>query len=322
MRVNPLGFKKFVQSELLEYSFGGTELNVSISLSQLGCKTSHVTILPNDFMGDAAKSYISKYGVSIKDILRKNDPIGLYFLEAGAVHRSSKISYNRSHSGFAKIESGCFDWPLILKDCNFFHWSGITPGISREVFLELKKALETAQKKGIPVTADVSYRKGQWNYGLSAKDGLSELLGLSNFLIGGVSEIDEITGDEDNSADFVKKGKLLMEKFPNISTIFEKTRKAINGSFHKIQGRMLENSNYFETEVLELTHIVDRIGTGDAFSAGIVYGLLNFENKAESLRFATAACALKHTIEGDANLVSFEEIKDLMNGNVSGRIKR
>ncbi|MBW1296253.1 sugar kinase [Aquimarina litoralis] len=323
MRISPLGNKKLIQSNQLEYYFGGTEVNVAISLSQLGNEVNHVSAVSNDFLGKAATSYLNTYGVHTDFVQTSNNPLGLYFLEVGAVMRPSTIAYHRSHSAFSKINSSDLDWEQILEDCNWFHWTGITPALSEEAYKGLKNALSVAKKKNIPVSADPAYRKNLWNYGIDAKEALSELSELSTIFIGGPNEINELFGTEfGNDTDcFIKSCKYLQESFPDIEKVFDKTRVSLNANWHKIKSRMWDGTNFNETEELEITHIVDRIGTGDAFASGLIHGLLHY-NDQKALQFANASCALKHTIEGDANLVNEEEILSVIEGNLTGRIKR
>ncbi len=323
MRIAPLGNKKLKQSNQLEYYFGGTEANVAISLAQFGNKTQHITAVSNDFVGDAAKSYLQKLGVDTGLIIDSRHPLGLYFLEVGAVMRSSTIAYNRSNSAFSNIKPGSIDWETALEDCDWFHWTGITPALSHDAYLALKQGIEIAHKKGITISADPAYRSGLWNYGNEAKDILNELVKLSNIFIGGPNEINELleTNFSYGNDDFMDASKLLMNKYSHIKGVFDKTRVSLNASWHKIKARMWNGKQFSETSELEITHVIDRIGTGDAYAAGLIHGLLQ-NNDMKAMEFANASCALKHTIEGDANLVTEGEVLSIIEGNLSGRIKR
>ncbi|WP_025739590.1 sugar kinase [Aquimarina pacifica] len=323
MRVTPLGNKKLRQSNQLEYYFGGTEANVAISLSQFGNKTKYVTAVSDDFIGRAVKSYLRQLEVGTSNIISLNHPLGIYFLEVGAVMRSSTISYNRAHSAFCHIEPSMVDWEAILEDCNWFHWTGITPALTENAYQTLKEGLKLARQKGIPVSADPAYRKDLWNYGRDAKDVLKELIEYSDIFIGGPNEINELLGTtySYSNEDFTDASKLLINTFPNIKKIADKTRKSLNANWHKIISRMWNGKELLETRELEITHIVDRIGTGDAYAAGLIHGLLHFDDL-KAMEFANASCAVKHTIEGDANLVTEKEILHIIEGNTSGRIIR
>jgi len=323
MRIAPLGNKKLKQSNQLEYYFGGTEANVAISLAQFGNNTQHITAVSNDFVGDASKSYLQKLGVDTGLIIDSRHPLGLYFLEVGAVMRSSTIAYNRANSAFCNIDPDEINWEKALENCDWFHWTGITPALSLNAFTALKQGLEIANKKGITISADPAYRSGLWNYGHEAKEVLSELVALSSIFIGGPNEINELltTNFSFDNDDFTKASKLLIEKYSNIKGVFDKTRISLNASWHKIKARMWNGKEFYETNELEITHVVDRIGTGDAYAAGLIQGLLHYDD-IKALQFANASCALKHTIEGDANLVTEAEVLSIIEGNISGRIKR
>ena len=324
MRIAPLGNKKWKQSDQLEHYFGGTEANVAISLAQLGNQTQHVGVVSEDFLGDAAKSYLQRFGVDTSLITEDaENPLGLYFLEVGAVMRSSIISYNRSHSAFCHIQPNSIDWETVLEGCDWFHWTGITPALSENAYLVLKEALEVARKKGITVSADPAYRNGLWTYGKNAKDILDELVALSTVFIGGPNEINELLGTSyafDNES-FQEAAKELMSKYTQITGVFDKTRVSLNANWHKIKARMWNGKDFSETSEIEITHVVDRIGTGDAYASGLIHGLLHYDD-VKALEFANASCAIKHTIEGDANLVSEKEILNIVQGNLGGRIVR
>ncbi|MEW7290595.1 sugar kinase [Aquimarina sp. 2304DJ70-9] len=323
MRIAPLGNKKLKQSNQLEYYFGGTEANVAISLSQFGTKTQHVSAVSKDFIGDAAKSYLKKFGVDTEAIIDTDHPLGVYFLEVGAVMRSSVISYNRSHSAFSNIDPKEIDWHTILEDCTWFHWTGITPALSYNAYQALKEGLIIAKEKGITISTDPAYRSNLWNYEKNAIDILNELIHMSNIFIGGPNEINELlsTTFAHTKEGFVAGSKLLINEYPSIEKIFDKTRISINANWHKIKARMWNGKEFLETNELEITHVIDRIGTGDAYAAGLIHGLLHYDDLM-ALEFANAACGLKHTIEGDANLVTEDEVLHIIRGNVTGRISR
>ncbi|GAA3512077.1 sugar kinase [Aquimarina addita] len=323
MRITPLGNKKLKQSNQLEYYFGGTEANVAISLSQFGNQTQYITVVSDDFIGSAVKSYLKQLEVDTTSIIELHHPLGLYFLEVGAVMRSSTISYNRAHSAFCHIEPHMVDWDEALHDCQWFHWTGITPALTHNAYLTLKEGLQVAHKKGITISADPAYRKDLWNYGKNAKDILKELIMYSDIFIGGPNEINELLGThfEYTNEDFIAASKLLLAEYPNIKKVADKTRVSLNANWHKIISRMWTGTEFLETKELEITHIVDRIGTGDAYAAGLIHGLLHYSDL-KALEFANASCAIKHTIEGDANLLSEKEVLNIIEGNTSGRIIR
>ena len=323
MRLSPEGNKKFIQSNTLEFYFGGTEINVGISIANFGGSVKHISCISNDFIGDTAIAYLNKFDVDTTSIVRSNRPLGVYFLEVGAVMRPSSISYNRSHSSFSEIQPSMINWEESLKDTKWFHWTGITPALCQGGFDALREGLKLAKQKGIIVTADPTYRSGLWKYGQDPKEALSELLEYSTIFIGGINEINEVLGTtfSYSNEDFILASKQLMARFPSIEKVFDKIRTSVNSSWHKIRARMWNGNEFRETQDLDITHIVDRIGTGDAFAAGLIYGLQQFDDF-KAMEFASAACALKHTYEGDVNFATVKEVMGILDGNTIGRFTR
>jgi 2-dehydro-3-deoxygluconokinase len=323
MRISPRGNKKFVQSNIVEFYFGGTELNVGISISNFGGEVKHISAVSDDFIGDTALTYIRKFGVDTSSIIQSKRPLGVYFLEVGAVIRPSMISYNRSHSAFSEIEPSRVNWENALENGEWMHWTGITPALSKGAFDTLKAGLKLARQKGLAVSADPTYRNGLWKYGQNPKEALIELLHYSTIFIGGINEINEVLGTDFGygNDDFIEASKKLMIAFPTIEKVFDKIRTSLNSSWHKIRARMWNRIEFRETEDLDITHVVDRIGTGDAFAAGLIYGLQKFDDY-KAMEFASAACALKHTYEGDVNLATVNEVTNILGGNITGRLVR
>ncbi|WP_066218196.1 sugar kinase [Formosa haliotis] len=323
MRLSPLGNKKFKQTNVLEYYFGGTEVNVSISLANFGHKVKHISCISDDFIGDTAIAYLRSYNVDTRNIYRSHRPLGLYYLEVGAVMRPSTISYNRSSSAFSGVTPEKVDWESALKGCNWMHWTGITPGLSQGAYDTLKEGLIQAKAKGITISSDPTYRGGLWKYGVEPQDAIRDLMQYVTIFMGGIDEINEILGTDYGygNEDFITASKQLIEAYPNVEKVFDKIRIAINASWQKIKGRMWNGIEFKETEAIEITHIVDRIGTGDAFAAGLIYGLLNYDDF-KAMEFASAACALKHTFPGDINYATVTDVEHLLSGNTGGRVLR
>jgi len=321
--LSPEGNKKFIQTNRLEYYFGGTELNVGISISNFGGQVKHISCVSDDFLGDTAISYLRKFGLDTSSVIRSKRPLGVYFLEVGAVMRPSSISYNRSHSSFSEITPDMVDWDKALNNCNWMHWTGITPALCEGAYETLREGLTKARQLGIEVSTDPTYRRGLWNYGVKAEKALTELLHLSTIFIGGIHEINEIldTDFDSTNESFLKASQLLMTKFPSIKKVFEKIRTPKNASWHKIRSRMWNGNEFRETEDLDITHIVDRIGTGDAYAAGLIYGLQSYDDY-KAMQFGAAASALKHTYEGDVNYSNVEDVMSVLMGNTSGRVER
>ncbi|WP_242118421.1 sugar kinase [Aestuariivivens sediminicola] len=323
MRLSPFGNKKFIQANTLEFYFGGTELNVGLSIANFGGSVKHITCISDDFIGDTAIAYLNKFDLDTSAIVRSNRPLGVYFLEVGAVMRPSSISYNRSHSAFSEIQPDMVNWDSALENGSWFHWTGITPALTQGSYDTLRAGLERASKKGMQISADPTYRSGLWQYGVEAKAALSELLHYSTIFIGGINEMNEVLGTDYgySNEDFIEASKKLMLAFPSINKVFDKIRTAINASWHKIRARMWNGHEFRETEDFDITHIVDRIGTGDAFAAGLIYGLQHYDDY-KSMEFASAACALKHTYQGDVNYATISEVTKILEGNISGRFTR
>ncbi len=323
MRLSPSENRKLLQAENMDFYFGGTEMNVAASLSNFGVSTRHVTNVSNDLVGDAAVAAMRKYGIDVSAVNRVDHPLGVYFLEVGASLRPSRIAYNRLNGAFANMDPDDVNWEQILQDCTCFHWTGITPAISEIAYITLREGLKLAQKKGIRVTADPAYRSNLWKYGKNGQEALKELTDLSTIFIGGVNEINEILGTNFTSEEsgFIEASKKLMQACPSIEKVFDKVRTGISASWQKIYGRAWTGEKYLATEELEIASVVDRIGTGDAYAAGLIYGLCHFDDQ-KALTFANAACALKHTILGDVNLASVDDVLEVMHGSTGGRIKR
>lgn len=321
MRLSPPGYSKFSQATSLELVYGGGEANVAISLAYLGMKAAHVTRFPDNALGRAATQFLRQHWLSTEHVVYGGDMLGKYFLEKGAVHRSSEVIYEREGSSFSLIEPSMVDWKNVLKDADCFHWTGITPAISEGAALCCLDAIKTCNAMGIPVSGDINSRDNMWKYGKAMQDVMPDLVQNTDVVITSSRGIREMFGLGDPEDKFKAASVKLMEKFPKIKKVVGKTRKSLSASHQRIQGKMWNGSEYIKTEMLDITPVIDRVGTGDAFAAGLIYGLLHYEDE-EALNFASAACALKHTVPGDVNMVSLENVLNLMKGDTSGTIIR
>ncbi len=323
MRLSPPGYAKFSQATTLEMAYGGGEANVAISLAYMGLDAAHVTKFPDNLVGRSATQFLRHHWLDTSWIAYGKGLMGKYFLEKGAVHRPSEVVYERDNSAFALTEEDTFDWAEILKDADWLHWTGITPAISSGAALSCLKAIQTANELSVKVSADIHSRKSLWSYGKSRKEIMPELIAGCDYVIGGYHDIMDVFDIEVRpNEEFKSAAQQLMKMYPRIRTVFDKNRVAVSASHNRIQGKMWNGETLVKTPELDVTHIVDRVGTGDAYAAGIIYGLLHYDKKLAALKFATAACALKHTVEGDSNMVSVENIEALMEGNTSGNIIR
>ena len=321
MRLSPPGYEKFSQASSFELVYGGGEANVAISCAYLGMKAAHVTRFPDNALGKAATQFLRKHWLSTEHVVYGDNMLGKYFLEKGAVHRPSEVIYEREGSAFSLIQPEMINWEHVLKDADWFHWTGITPAISEGAAQCCLEAVKTANKLGITVSGDINSRNNMWKYGKTMQEIIPELVQHTNVVITssrGIREMFQLGNDEDKFKDLADQ---LIEVYPSIKKVVKKTRRTISASHHQIQGKIWNGKKYIKTDMLNITHIIDRVGTGDAFAAGLIYGLLHFKDK-EAMDFATAACALKHTIPGDVNTVTLENVKSLMEGNTSGAIKR
>lgn len=322
MRLSPPGYSKFAQANSLELVYGGGEANVGISCAYLGMKAAHVTRFPDNALGKAATQFLRKHWLSTEHVFYGDKMMGKYFLEKGAVHRPSEVIYEREGSSFSLIEPSMIDWEYVLKDADWFHWTGITPAISEGAAMSCLEAIKTANRMGITVSGDINSRKNMWRYGKSMQDIMPELVKNCDIVITSSRGIREMFGLCSPDDKFKTCAKRLMDTFPKIKKVAKKTRKSVSASHQRIKGKMWNGEEYIKTKFLNITHVIDRVGTGDAFASGLIYGLLHYDNDLQALNFATAACALKHTVPGDVNVVSLENVINLMEGDTSGAIKR
>ena len=321
MRFSPPGHAKFSQATTVQLTYGGGEANVAMSLAYFGMDAFHITRFPDNLIGRSATQYLRHHWLHTKYISYGTGRMGKYFLEKGAVHRPSEVVYERDNSAFSKIEAGTFDWKRILRNADWFHWTGITPGISQGAADECKAAILTANELNVPVSVDVHSRKNLWQYGKQKENVMPELVALCDIVIASPYDMQENLGVANESDDLATASRKLKKEFPRVKKVVDKRRDTLSASHHRIQGFICDGDKTLTSPSFDVTHIIDRVGTGDAYAAGMIYGLLNFDDQ-EAVNFAAAACALKHTVEGDANVVSFESVLDLMRGNTSAAINR
>ena len=322
MRLSPPGYSKFAQATSLELVYGGGEANVAISCAYLGMKAAHVTRFPDNALGKAATQFLRMHWLNTEHVIYGDDMLGKYFLEKGAVHRSSEVIYEREGSSFSLIEPAMIDWERILKGADWFHWTGITPAISEGAAQCCLEAIKTANKMGVKVSGDINSRRNMWKYGKTMQEVMPELVQNCDIVITSSRGIREMFGLGESGDKFRIMAKKLMDTFPNIDKVVGKTRKSVSASHQQIRGKMWDGQKYVKTKKLNITHVIDRVGTGDAFASGLIYGLLHYDEDKQALDFASAACALKHTVPGDVNMVSRENVHSLMEGDTSGTIKR
>ncbi|WP_297765217.1 sugar kinase [uncultured Muriicola sp.] len=321
MRLSPPGYEKFSQASYFELVYGGGEANVAISCAYLGMKAAHVTRFPDNALGKAATQFLRKHWLSTEHVIYGDNMLGKYFLEKGAVHRPSEVIYEREGSSFSLIEPSMVNWEDVLKDADWFHWTGITPAISEGAYLSCLEALRAANKLGITVSGDINSRSNMWKYGKTMQEVIPTLVEHCDVVITSSRGIREMFGIGQSQDNFQDLAIALINLFPNIKKVVKKTRRTLSASHNQIQGKLWNGQAYMKSDMLNITHIIDRVGTGDAFAAGLIYGLLHYDDQ-QALDFASAACALKHTVPGDVNMVSLENVQSLMEGDTSGAIRR
>jgi 2-dehydro-3-deoxygluconokinase len=324
LRLTTPNFQKFEQANSFNANFGGTEMNVGASLVKFGFEATHVTTFPNNLIGQKAKAFLRYLDFDTSNVVLEGDRMGVFFLETGAVMRASQIVYDRADSAFANLNPDLFDWEKILAGADWFHWCGITPAISEGAAKACLEAVKMAKKMGITVSSDIYYRSNLWKYGKTPQEILPELASYSDIILASRKNIEEIFSLKVTveKGKFVEACKLLMEHYPNVKKVIDTDRVQVSASHNQYAAKMWNGEELLETDYQDITHIVDRIGTGDAFLGGFIYGQVVLKDDFQSLQFGTAAAALKHTIEGDQNLVTVAEVEAVMSGDKSGRLRR
>lgn len=335
LRLATPGFKRFSQAKSLDVIYGGGESNVAVSLANFGIPVRFVTRLPQNDLGESALMELRKYGIETNFIARGGNRLGIYFLETGAVSRGSKVIYDRAYSAMAEIEPGMIDWEAAFENVGWFHWTGITPAISASAAKVCLEAVRVAEKKGITISTDLNYRAKLWNYGGNREQIMTELTSYCDIILGNEEDSEKHfgikpegldvsrDGEHLDSENFVSVCEQMMAKFPKAKKVITTLRGSISASHNTWAGIMFDGNQLFKTKQYNITHIVDRVGGGDSFMAGLIYGLLSYPSDSQqALDFAVAASCLKHTIIGDFNLVTKEEVEKLVNGDGSGRVSR
>lgn len=321
LRLSTEDHLRFAQADKFNVTYGGGETNVAISLSNFNLKTGLVTRLPDNDIGHACVKTLKKHGVETKDIVFGGTRLGIYFLETGAVTRGSKVVYDRENSSFATQKPNTIDWTNVLEGADWFHWSGLSAALSENTTKVLEEGIRTAHSMGLTISCDINLRENLWKYGKTPNEVIPQLIGLCDIVFGneydaeramGIPVDDTMRGKFSNES-FRLVSQLVMKTFPKIKKIVTTRRGNISASNNSLIGLMFNGNELIETPSYSITHIVDRVGGGDAFTAGVIYGLLNWPaDDKKSLNFGISASCLKHTIEGDANLVTLEEVEENM----------
>lgn len=329
LRLSTPGYERFMQAESFDVCYGGGEANVAVSLAGFGHEASFVTKLPANEIGDAAVSALRRYGVDTSDIVRGGDRVGIYFLETGASVRPSKVVYDRAHSAIAEAVPSDFDFEKIFEGAEWFHFTGITPAISDNAAEVTKAALIAAKKKGLTVSCDLNFRKKLWS-SEKAQKVMTDLMQYVDVCIGNEEDAEKVLGFKPAGTD-VTKGDLALAGYEDIFKrmkerfgfryVVSSLRESISASDNNWSAAIYDGNEFYHSRTYKL-HIVDRVGGGDSFAAGLICGLMDGKSGKEALEFAVAASALKHTIPGDFNCVTRNEVLALAGGDGSGRVQR
>ncbi|AWW32924.1 sugar kinase [Echinicola strongylocentroti] len=319
MRLSTPGHERFVSSNNYNVVFGGAEANVAISLANWGVSTAHVTAFPNHDIGKAATQYLRFAGLDTQYVFFEEGRMGLYFVENGAMQRSSKIIYDRFDSVFANFDGKAIDWKEVFDGADWFHWTGITPAISASAAKICEDAVNAAHEMGIKISGDINYRRNLWQYGKQPLDIMPGLIAKTDLIIAGLTDFENCM--DIHEKEYIAACKKAQEISPSIKYISTTHRDNISASHNKLSGVLWNGKELLNSKSYDMTHIVDRVGGGDAYMGGLIYGLLKGGDQ-DALEFAVAASVLKHSIPGDANFVSADEVAQLVKGENVGKLLR
>jgi len=331
MRLKAPGRERFFQSPALEATFGGGEANVAVSLANYGMDAVFVTVLPENVLGDCCIRELRRFFIDTSKIRRGQGRMGIYFLEAGANQLPSKVVYDRSYSAISQAKPGDIDWDDAFADADWFHITGITPAISASAMELSLESVKAAKRLGLTVSCDFNYRKKLWKYGKKAPEVMNELVkyvdvGIANEedcqkSLGIHADVDVATGKLETDK-YKALSDAVLSAFPNLKMIGITLRESISADHNNWSACLNDRDHFYLSRKYEIRDIIDRVGGGDSFSGGLIYGLNTYDNKQDALEFAVAASCLKHSISGDLNRVGVSDVEKLMGGDASGRVQR
>lgn len=331
LRLKAPGHERFFQSPMLEATFGGGEANVAVSLANYGQDVSFLTVLPNNAIAEECIKELRRFNVDTKRIVRGEGRLGIYYLEGGANQLPSKVVYDRAYSAIALAKPGDIDWDKALEGVDWFHITGITPAISESAMELSLESVKEAKKRGITVSCDLNYRKNLWKYGKKAAEVMRELANYVDVAIANEEDVQkslEITVDvnvesgELDRAKYKALGDKVLAAYPNMKMIAITLRESHSADWNGWAACLNDRDNFYVSKKYEIRDIIDRVGGGDSFAGGLIYGLNNYDNKQQALEFAVAASCLKHSIIGDFNRVDASDVEKLMGGDGTGRVQR
>lgn len=332
LRLAPPAFERFLQSPRFDACFGGGEANVAVALAQFGLLSAYVTVLPEkNPIADAAIDDLRRFGVDTSKIARGKGRMGIYYIEAGANQRPSKVVYDREYSAIALAKRGDIDWSRIFEDASWFHLTGITPAISASVSDLALESLCKAQEMGLTVSCDLNYRKNLWRWGKPATEVMRELVKHVDFAIANEEDVQMALGiqaDVDVHSGQLDRGQYegltakVLAHYPKLKAVAITLRESRSASHNGWAACLNDREKFLVSRHYEITHIVDRVGSGDSSAAGLIYGFQRLATPAEALEFAVAASCLKHSIPGDFSRSTVEDVEALLKGGGSGRVQR
>ena len=331
LRLKAPGVERLLQSPMLEATFGGGEANVAVSLANYGMDAAYITVLPDNALGDLCVGELRRFGVDVSGIQRGPGRMGIYFLEAGANQLPSKVLYDRKDSAIAIAEPGCIDWERAFEGAGWFHITGITPAISETAMQLSMESVRAARARGLTVSCDLNYRKNLWKYGVSAQTVMREIAKYVDIAIANEEDVQKSLGVQADVC--VEKGELdsdkyralsdkVLEMYPDMRMIAITLRESRSADINGWAACLNDRQGFHISRRYEIRDIVDRVGGGDSFAGGLIYGLNHCADHQSALEFATAASCLKHSILGDFNRVQVEDVEKLMGGDGSGRVQR
>ena len=331
LRLKSPGHERFFQSPMLEATFGGGEANVAVSLANYGEDVGFLSVLPKNAIGDECIKELRRFGVDTSRVVRGGERLGIYFLETGANQRPSKVVYDRAYSAIAMAKPGDIDWDKTFEGVEWFHITGITPAISESAMELSLESVKEAKKRGITVSCDLNYRKNLWKYGKKASEVMRELAKYVDVAIANEEDVQkslEITTDvvvesgELDRSKYKALGDKVLEAYPDMKMIAITLRESKSADWNGWAACLNDREHFYESKRYEIRDIIDRVGGGDSFAGGLIYGLNNYESRQQALEFAVAASCLKHSIDGDFNRVDVDEVEKLMGGDGTGRVQR
>jgi len=331
LRLNPPGFERFVQADSFDVSYGGAEASVAVSLVNYGVPAAFVTCLPPNEIGQAAVNYLRRFGVDTSHIVRKGERVGIYFLETGANQRPSRVIYDRAHSAIAEMNTGTIRWNEVFSGAKWFHFTGITPAVSQSAANVCLEAVKSAKEKGLTVSCDLNYRAKLWQYGKTAGEVMAPLMAYVDVAIGNEEDCEKVFGikgadvkvaGEVSAETYLAVVRELTKRFTNLKKIGITLRGSISATHNTWTAVLYDGKQLYSTTTYDIMNVVDRLGSGDAFTGALIYCLLSSKSDQEALDFAAAASAMKHIIQFDFNLVSVEEVEKLLKEGGGGRVQR